>query len=96
MSIKNLSNKILEKQQEITKLMQELNDLKSLPDEKKLATAMHQKFCHSNHSDGCSWFYDENDWRKEDSHKIYLEKARKLLEVLNYNIEIALEVVKVL
>ena len=45
---------------------------------------MHKKLCHSNHTDGCSFYYGinglEDDWN-EYEHRKYLEKANKILEI---------------
>lgn len=51
---------------------------------KNLAIYLHDKFCHWNHADGCSWHYaidretGKHDW-SEFSHREYLKKAFDLL-----------------
>lgn len=40
----------------------------------RLATWMHEKGCHHNHTDGCSWEY-EADWTGH-AHKHWLEEAK--------------------
>lgn len=52
-------------------------------DSKKLADFIHEKNCHCNHTDGCSWFYDKDDW-KSFSHLQYLKNAYKILKVTNF------------
>jgi hypothetical protein len=44
----------------------------------KIAEWLHKEFCCWNHTDGCSWLYEEDDWNGW-AHKKYLEKARRLL-----------------
>ena len=48
--------------------------------DKDLAIYLHKKLCTSNHTEGCYWHYDENNW-EEYSHKSYLDKAQKILEI---------------
>lgn len=60
-----------------------------------LAEAMHGKMCRHNHTDGCSWFYD--DWGKlplDYSRKEYYEKALKVLKIVT--LERALKIIEVL
>lgn len=53
----------------------------------ELAELMHDKLCHGNHIDGCSWYY-ENDksypvkdkWTEAYAHKEYLKRAEKTME----------------
>lgn len=58
--------------------------VKLLPKNQRLAILLHSKFCRSNHTDGCSFYYGikelEDDWN-EYAHKIYLKKADNLLAV---------------
>lgn len=76
------------KEEEVKNLEKVKEDLekeyyeKYYTEEEKLATLLHRKLCHSNHTDMCSWYYEEEnlapDWNAY-SHRKYLMKARKLL-----------------
>lgn len=51
--------------------------------EKKLAIALHNVFCHSNHTDMCSWYYevsDEDPWIGY-AHKDYLDRAKEIWRI---------------
>ena len=48
-------------------------------EEAEIAELLHDKCCHHNHTDGCGWFYEWDDW-SGTSHESYLKKARKLLK----------------
>jgi hypothetical protein len=59
---------------------------------KEIAELIHSKMCRYNHTDGCSWRYDDGTWT-EHSRKIYLHKAQvlankydkaTLLEIINF------------
>jgi len=43
--------------------------------EQKLAEAIHNMFCTSNHIDGCGWCYEVN-WGKGTTHARYLKIAQ--------------------
>ncbi len=48
--------------------------------EHELATAIHGKLCHHNHTDGCDWFYGDR-WDQQFTAKYeYLKKARAMLD----------------
>lgn len=62
------------------------NYTKSIPEfDKKVAVLFHDIFCHSNHTDACSWGYECNDdpelveW-KGWAHSHYLEMSRKFIK----------------
>ena len=55
-----IDKKIAELQKEINELKAQKVALAELTDEKKLAIVLHDVLCHSNHTDGCDWFYFEN------------------------------------
>jgi hypothetical protein len=58
----------------------------------ELATALHNVQCRWNHTDGCSWYYEEDEWKKPGhgwaadmwkpgtmrAHASWLEKAKKI------------------
>lgn len=58
---------------------------------KKLAIRLHATFCHDNHDDQCSWFYEDNYgyndlsiWNRE-AHKRWLDKAIEFNECCKIN-----------
>ena len=57
-------------------------DLAAMPPEKKLAVALHELLCHSNHTDGCGWFYEirnnVHDWNR-GTHNDYLQMANRFV-----------------
>ncbi len=96
----------------IAKLRREADQLEAadkafrgLPDEQQLAITLHTMPCHHNHTDGCSWEYEnrktadgvyEADWAGY-AHEQYLTKARTVLGYCEYhNIQpsAAIELVK--
>jgi hypothetical protein len=51
--------------------------------EKELAEELHECFCNKNHTDECCWGWEgvhEDKWERY-THKRYLNKAKKLLEL---------------
>lgn len=53
---------------------------------REIAEMLHERMCHHNHNDYCG-FYDE-DWDKLElcfAKTKYLEKAKKLLDILDYD-----------
>lgn len=48
-------------------------------EEKAIATFLHKKYCGYNHTDGCGWYYNVNDWG-EFAHEEFLKIARELKE----------------
>lgn len=57
------------------KLQDNLHPLSRMTFLERLATWMHEKNCHHNHIDGCSWEYEGNDWQA-NTHKHWLEHAK--------------------
>jgi hypothetical protein len=47
---------------------------------RRFATSMHECTCHSNHEDGCGWYYDSS-W-DDYAHKTALEQANRILKAL--------------
>lgn len=45
-----------------------------------LATALHDLLCHWNHTDGCSWHYENglDKWDTGYAHKQYLKQATEI------------------
>jgi hypothetical protein len=75
----DIDNKIAELNAELAKAQAKAEAFDILTPPQRLATELHNKLCHSNHTDGCTWFYREQDWT-EFGHKKYLEKAENILE----------------
>lgn len=72
--------KALEKSLEVARQLQVTGP------EYDLAIFLHSKFCHGNHTDGCSWYYavkdGMHDW-SDYAHEEYLKKARLVLGCCN-------------
>ncbi len=76
---------------DITKLEEKLAERKSekakfdaMPERQRLAHILHEKQCGANHTDQCGWFYET--WENPSySRNSYLEKADKLLKIVDYN-----------
>lgn len=70
------------------RLQKEYNLL--LPENQKMAIFLHDMLCHKDHTDQCGWYYEidgiVHNWTRYN-HKIYLEKADKLIQCgININI----------
>lgn len=97
-SDKNYSNVYKYANQELReKLRKEYNE--TLSKEQRFAIYLHDKFCKSNHTDMCSWYYEfnnqiEHEWNRY-AHKKYLEIAIKLIDEGIYYDEIE-KVLKIL
>lgn len=78
-SINNLKQQIVQLEKLIAK-KQEQEKLAShlTPQQKAIATELHEIMCHSNHTDACGWYYDNGNW-SEYSRTRYIELAQKLL-----------------
>lgn len=65
---------------EIEKLENELRKVD--PYTADIAVEIHNKTCHWNHTDGCSWYYEmkkgQHDWNG-DTHTRYFKRAEKLV-----------------
>ena len=71
--------KINELQEKIDELKRELEDEKTKPEDIRVAEALHELLCHSNHVDQCSWEYESWD-NLGSTRKRYLNMADALLE----------------
>lgn len=45
----------------------------------ELATKLHEYLCRWSHPRSCGWYYAPTDW-SEYNHKVYLKKAKAVLE----------------
>jgi len=59
-------------------------DKPKLTDAQKLAEFIHEVTCTWNYTDGCSWFYTSWDNDVHNYRKEYLDKAKKMLKITNY------------
>ncbi len=78
------ATKIAQLKAELAKLEKEDADYAAMSEDKKIADALHSKFCHHNHTDACGWFYDKGDWT-EYSRKEYIDKAHTLMRFCKEN-----------
>lgn len=72
----------------ISELQREKERRSELPEDRKLAEHLHSKQCHSDHTEGCSWFYEFSDSKPnwdEYTHARYLATAQKALESYDYD-----------
>ena len=88
----DIDKKILELEEEITRLKQEKAKIEKTPDNKRLAFMLHAKKCRWDHTEGCGWFYEINkgvhDWEGY-AHKRYLEEANKILSKISFESAVA-------
>ena len=82
--INKLKSEITYKEQEIKRLEQQLEREKLLnPKVKEIATLLHDMLCRWNHTDGCSWEY-ENDGdfvnERSETRGRYYRRAMKIVE----------------
>lgn len=83
-TIESINKDIERAKAELGKLEQERDKFAQLTIQQQLAEALHSKFCHWNHTDGCGWYY--NDWSDkvlDRTRVIYLDKAIAMLEWAN-------------
>lgn len=71
---------------------------KRLTKAQKLAVVLHANLCHANHTDGCTWYYtnDEKRWDNVDRFSpedTYLKWAEKILAAYDGNYDNALKAV---
>ncbi len=74
-----MKDKVIEEiESRIEALQKDIEELKEIESpEEKLATDLHTVMCKTNHSDGCSWFYEDSC--EKYAHKRYLDMAKKIL-----------------
>lgn len=87
----DIDREIEELEQKIQVLKTEKARLQNMPDNQRLAEALHSVQCHWNHTDGCGWFYESWD-DPGYSRKEYLRKADAMLNEMS--IEHAMKVIK--
>lgn len=90
MSEEELVDQIEETKGIETELKKVLDYKRSLSSEQKLAVEIHDRYCNSNHDDGCGWF-DEmtgdiyHNW-DGNSHKSCVEIAKSLLDISSFDV----------
>ena len=47
-----------------------------------LAEALHEKFCHWNHTDGCGWFYEQWPGPNGGTRQSWIARAQKVQAVM--------------
>lgn len=102
-------NKMLEIDREIAELERKRDVLlnskekwEDLPKNKKLAIELHKLFCRHNHTDGCGWYYDADEygipknWGKNSAAGRWLNKASSVLGAAPENIsyEVLLDILE--
>ena len=78
---------LAQKEAEINTLRTQLTDAREkealLTPERRLATVLHTKLCHWNHTDQCAWEYrndyDEATWAETGERREWIKKARNIL-----------------
>ena len=91
--MENIDSKIANLKKEIADLETRKKNLETDPITNsfsgKLAEYLHDKFCRTNHIDGCSWHYEINHSGKIDwscyAHGNYLTSAMELIKFFKAN-----------
>ena len=85
-----LTTKITQLRNEITKAEQKVGDFEKLTPAQELATEIHKAFCQAaTYDDGCMWGY-EKKWDAYN-HDRYLKKAIRILQITD--LKTAVEVI---
>jgi len=97
--IEELRKEIKEREELLQKLEEEEKYLVSKGPQYKLAVALHESLCHTNHADGCGWYYEMKDERHDWNgwaHERYLKIAKKMLNTTGLDVDTILKVVECL
>lgn len=89
--MRDFDKEIQELERKIEELKLEKKRVQGIPQNQRLAEALHSKQCHFAHEDQCGWFYESWD-NVGYSRKSYLDKANKMLAEMNF--EQAMKVIK--
>lgn len=76
----DINDEIEKLKNRIKELEKEKQKLEELPVDKQLALFLHKTLCTHNHTDGCGWYYENDNWDGEQ-HKRYLAKAKKMIGI---------------
>lgn len=83
--MKNYDKEIEELETKLKILREEKKNFDLLRPNLKLAEIIHNSLCKSNHTDGCSWYYEKWDgFGKNPTRMLYLDRANKILEKVSY------------
>lgn len=86
--MKDIDDEIKETENKLETLKLRKARLATQTPEQRVASAFHSLFCHYNHTDGCSWLYEQknhiDDWNA-DTHISWLEKAEKFVDEMGAN-----------
>lgn len=63
---------------ELRQLEAEMERLNALTPAQEMAEALHEAWCRLNHTDGCGWGYEGNDWLGH-AHRSWHRKAQRIL-----------------
>lgn len=66
---------------QLQKAVKALEEFNQLPADKQIASELHERLCRWEHTEGCSWYYEDKDNRWEQyAHAKYLAQAHTILE----------------
>jgi len=82
--IEKLKREVEERKLKIESLLTNQNKFESLPENYKLAEKIHSKTCSWNHTDGCSWEYENWDGKLRQCRSHYVVIADRVLKKVPY------------
>jgi hypothetical protein len=80
--MEEIKEEIEQKKAELVELEKKQELFNSLPENLRLAEILHKIQCHSNHADGCGWYYEK--WGQIPlgyAHAEYIKRANKFIWV---------------
>jgi hypothetical protein len=83
-NITRLEREIEERELKIGKLKESQKEFEVLPENYKLAEKIHDITCSWNHTDGCSWEYENWTDKLGGTRDRYIEKADRMLKKVPY------------
>ena len=95
---KTIEEQIKETEHDLSLLKKKKEELDNMKPLHSLATALHNQFCHYNHTDSCDWYYGEKNFDSH-AHMVYLKKAKELTskcEMYNIDTQMALDIFSVM
>ena len=72
---------IKQKKNDILKIKEGVKENQQL---RGLAFDLHDRFCHFNHTDGCGWHYEKEDWQG-NAHQYWLDRAKLILALCRFH-----------
>jgi len=95
MTILEINRRRQELAAELAKLDQEERRLDGLTSAQRVAEALHDRLCRSNHDDQCGWFYEDwNTVKKQWTRDDYLRRATAMLAAADNNETLVLNIIK--